>query len=154
MTGKWRNQLSGAERAGVSVQPGTRATLDHLIRAEAVLRAQRRYRALPGSFTQALPTDSLRIWQWQVAGQVEAAMAFVRHGSTASYHLAWGSDLARQAGVHRFMLNHAAGALLAEGVGWLDLGTVDSEGAVGLAMFKLGTGADLKPLGSTVLVLP
>ena len=44
--------------------------------------------------------------------------------------------------------------LRAEGVRWLDLGSVDTEAAPGLARFKLGTGAALKRLGATCLVLP
>jgi hypothetical protein len=44
--------------------------------------------------------------------------------------------------------------LWAEGVRWLDLGSVDTEKAPGLARFKLGTGAELKRLGATMLVLP
>jgi hypothetical protein len=52
------------------------------------------------------------------------------------------------------MLFQAAVALREEGVRWLDLGSVDSERALGLARFKLGTGAGLKRLGATMLVLP
>ena len=48
----------------------------------------------------------------------------------------------------------AAQALRAEGVRWLDLGSVDNEAAPGLARFKLGTGARLCRLGATCLVLP
>jgi hypothetical protein len=52
------------------------------------------------------------------------------------------------------MLLQAVEALRAEGVLWLDLGQVDTEAAPGLARFKLGTGADLRRLGATCLVLP
>ncbi|MGL4236328.1 hypothetical protein [Tabrizicola sp.] len=52
------------------------------------------------------------------------------------------------------MLTRAAEALAAEGVRWLDLGSVDTEAAPGLARFKLGTGAGLRRLGATMLVLP
>ena len=52
------------------------------------------------------------------------------------------------------MLARAAEALRAEGVAWLDLGSVDTEAAPGLARFKLGTGAELRRLGATCLVLP
>jgi hypothetical protein len=154
MAGKWRNTLSGAERAGLNVVRGTDATLDRLIAAEGLQRHQRRYRAVPERFTRALPAASLRIWEWQAGGKMAAAMAFIRHGTTASYHLAWGSELSRKAGAHALMLTRAAEALAAEGVRWLDLGAVDSERAPGLAMFKLGTGADLRRLGPTLLVLP
>lgn len=154
MAGKWRNQVSAAELAGLTVVRGTDATLDRLIAAEGVQRSQRRYRAMPERFTRALPADSLRVWEWQAGGEMAAAMAFIRHGTTASYHLAWGSDLSRKAGAHALMLTRAAEAMAAEGVRWLDLGAVDSDRAPGLAMFKLGTGAELRRLGSTLLVLP
>jgi lipid II:glycine glycyltransferase (peptidoglycan interpeptide bridge formation enzyme) len=85
---------------------------------------------------------------------VEAAMCFVVHGASASYHLGWGSDAAKAAGVHGVMLVQAAEALRTEGVRWLDLGSVDTEAAPGLARFKLGTGATLRRLGATCLVLP
>lgn len=83
-----------------------------------------------------------------------AAMAVVVHGTSATYHLGWGAEAARSKGVHGLMLTHVAEGLAAEGVRWLDLGSVDSERAPGLARFKLGTGAKLRRLGSTCLVLP
>jgi len=154
MARNWRGHLSRAERAGVRVQRGDRGALETLVAAEASQRAARRYQALPVGFTLALPADALRMWEWRQAGSMQAAMCFVVHGASASYHLAWGSDAARAAGVHGLMLSRAAEALWAEGVRWLDLGSVDSERAPGLARFKLGTGARLKRLGSTMLVLP
>jgi Acetyltransferase (GNAT) domain len=154
MAGKWRNRLVAAERAGVQVHPGGARTLDHLIAAEGLQRRQRRYRALPAGFTRGLPAGALRIWDWDPGSGIAAAMAFVVHGTSATYHLGWASDAARQAGVHGVMLMQAARSLRAEGVRWLDLGSVDSEAAPGLARFKLGTGAELRRLGPTCLVLP
>jgi hypothetical protein len=154
MARNWRNHLSKAERAGLDVVPDTRRTLDQLIKAEARQRAQRSYQSFPERFTRALPDDCLRLWEWRQGGRLQAAMAFIRHGTSASYHLAWGSDFARAAGVHALMLTRAAEALATEGVRWLDLGTIDSEQAPGLAAFKLGTGAALRALGPTLLVLP
>lgn len=154
MARNWRNHLSRAERSAVRITRGDGATLDQLILAEGQQRAQRRYRALPEAFTRALPGDCLRLWEWRKAGAMQAGMAFIRHGTSASYHLAWGSDLARAESVHHLMLTRAAEALFAEGVRWLDLGSLDSERAPGLARFKLGTGAGLRRLGATLLVLP
>lgn len=154
MARNWRNHLSKAERSAVRVMRGNGATLDRLIDVEGRQRAERGYRALPTAFTRALPENSLRLWEWRKAGAMQAGMAFVRHGTSASYHLAWGSDLARADSVHHLMLVRAAEALFAEGVRWLDLGSLDGEKAPGLARFKLGTGAELRRLGSTMLVLP
>ena len=154
MARNWRGHLTQAERVGVRVRRGDGETLAALVAAETAQRAVMRYRALPQGFTQALPENALRLWQWRQAGALQAAMCFVVHGTSASYHLAWGSDAARAAGVHGLMLTRAAEALWAEGVRWLDLGSVDSERAPGLARFKLGTGASLRRLGPTMLVLP
>lgn len=150
----WRGHLARSGRAGVRVRRGDRGTLPALVAAEAAQRAARRYRALPEGFTLALPEECLRVWEWRQAGTLQAAMCFVVHGASASYHLAWGSDVARAAGVHGLMLTRAAESLWAEGVRWLDLGSVDTERAPGLARFKLGTGAGLRRLGPTMLVLP
>lgn len=154
MARNWRNHLSRAERSGVRITRGDGARLDQLILVEGQQRAQRRYRALPEAFTRTMSGDCLRLWEWRKAGAMQAGMAFIRHGTSASYHLAWGSDLARAENVHHLMLTRAAEALFAEGVRWLDLGSLDAERAPGLARFKLGTGAGLRRLGATLLVLP
>jgi hypothetical protein len=154
LAGKWRNRLAAALREGIRVQPGGRATLDRLIVEEQQQRRARGYRSLPPAFSQALPMHSLRLWEWRQKEEVVAAMAFVRHGRSASYHLGWATEQARQSSVHAVMLISAAEALRDEGVDWLDLGSVDTDRAPGLARFKLGTGARLHRLGATALVLP
>lgn len=150
----WLGHLRQAERAGIEVQRGTAGTLTALIDAEAAQRSGRGYKALPGRFSRRLPEDALRLWEWRQDDALQAAMCFVVHQGTATYHLAWGTVQARQSGVHKVMLIKAAEALWREGVHWLDLGSVDTERAPGLARFKLGTGASLKRLGATTLVLP
>jgi hypothetical protein len=154
LAGKWRNRLHAAERAGVVGTAGTAATLERLMAEDMRQRRVRSYRNLPPIFSRALPPETLRLWEWRQDGEVAAAMAFVRHGRSATYHLGWASLPARQHGVHAVMLMAAATALQAEGVDWLDLGSVDTDRAPGLARFKLGTGATLRQLGPTVLVLP
>lgn len=154
MAGKWRNRLAAAERAGLQPTRGDSATLDRLLVEEARQRQARGYRALSAGFTRALPGNALRHWHWPLAGETAAAMSFVVHGTTATYHLGWASQAARAAGVHSIMLTRAAEALRDEGIRRLDLGSVDAEQAPGLARFKLGTGAGLRQLGATCLVLP
>lgn len=154
MARNWRGHLRQAERSGLRLRRGDTDTLAVLVATEAMQRVERRYRALPAAFSRALPESALRIWEWREASSMQAAMCFVVHGSSASYHLGWGSMTARLAGVHQLMLTQAAEALWTEGVRWLDLGSVDGERVPGLARFKLGTGATLKRLGATCLVLP
>jgi Acetyltransferase (GNAT) domain len=149
MAGKWRNRLTAAD---VRVRRG--GDLAALLAHEAALRAMRGYRSLPAAFTQALPKDALHLWEWRHAGQMQAAMCFVRHGTWATYHVGWGSDAAKGRGVHGVMLWQAALALRAEGVQTIDLGDVNTDDAPGLARFKLGTGAALVSVGKTAWVLP
>jgi hypothetical protein len=153
MAGKWRNRLVSA-LPKVQVRKGGAGCLAALMAAEAGQRDRRGYRALPGAFTQALPQSALRLWEWRMAGRMQAAMCFVRHGWGATYHLGWASADARARAVHGVMLWQAVLALRAEGVTRLDLGLVDHEAAPGLARFKLGTGAECRALGTTCWVLP
>ncbi len=151
---KWRGHLCAAERGGWHFGRNRRGALEVLITTEAAQRTERGYRNLPPAFTRAAPPGALRVWDWCEAGQVRAAMAFVRHGASASYHLALADGAARLRAVHQAMLWQAALALRADGVCWLDLGGVNTMDAPGLARFKLGTGAAVRVLGATCWVLP
>lgn len=154
---RWRNRLAAAERAGLVIGRNRKGALDSLIEGEARLRSTRGYRALPAAFTQALATTSpedLIVLDWRQQGAVRAAIAIIRHGRGATYHLAWADDIARRTGVHQAMLWQAAMHLRAHGVRRFDLGDVNTETASGLAHFKLGTGAALHRLGATLWVLP
>jgi Acetyltransferase (GNAT) domain len=154
LAGKWRNRLAAAERAGLRVQCGDDTDWAALVTAEAAQRAVLRYRALPPGFALALPAHERRTWVWRQGGRMQAAMGFVVHGAVASYHLGWADAAARDVGAHGVMLWQAALALSGEGVRWIDLGLVNDEAAPGLGHFKRGTGAVLKRLGATMLVLP
>jgi lipid II:glycine glycyltransferase (peptidoglycan interpeptide bridge formation enzyme) len=113
----------------------------------------RGYRALPADFVAAWPGEKL-VLEWRSGGAMQAGMLFLRHGAWASYHSGWASDEGRAAFAHGPMLMTAAAMLAERGVTTLDLGTVDAEAAPGLAHFKIGTGAVVRPLGATVWVLP
>lgn len=157
LQGKWRNRLVAAEAAGLTVARGGPPDLDHLVAAESAQRAGRGYRALPPAFTRAwtaLDPGGIRVWTAGRGGQTLAAMAFLLHGRTASYHLGWSGPQGRAAGAHNLILWAAIGALAAEGFTLLDLGDVNTDDAPGLARFKIGAGARVRALGPTVLLSP
>lgn len=154
MAGKWRNRLVAAERQSLRVQRGTKGLLARLVAAEAEQRATRGYKTYAPDFTLSIPPEFLRLWEWRHAGQTAAAMAFVVEAGSAHYHLSWANPEAKAKGIPTLLLATAAAALQAEGVQHLDLGSVNTKDAPGLARFKLGTGASLKRLGHTMLVLP
>jgi hypothetical protein len=159
MAGKWRNRLVRAEGAGLVLRdmPVAGAALDHLLAAEAAQRAARRYRALPLALVPAMAAAApraLRLFRAEARGDVLAAMLFVRHGAVATYHIGWAAPAGRKVEAHNLILWQAMGWLAARGVRRLDLGTVDTVGAPGIARFKIGAGADLRVLAGSWLRLP
>lgn len=145
LNGKWRNMLVKAEKAGLRVEPLGLKPKNYawLLEEEAKQRRDRRYIAAPADFTvdyqrlsgEAQPLFGLVAYQGRerLAGQL-----FLRHGSSASYHIGWTGD--RSVPAHHLLLWHAMLALKQQGVQWLDLGGVDTGPGKGLARFKLGAG--------------
>lgn len=157
--GKWRNALIRAEAVRLRV---TATALppdpDHwLLRAEAAQARARGYRRLPVAFATAWaalnPADTLLMAAHDVSGPV-AGMLFLRHGRTASYHIGWTGARGRQVRAHNRLMWEGIERLAAVGVTRLDLDGVDTEGAPGLARFKLGTGAAAVALGPTRIAAP
>jgi len=153
MAPKWRADLMAAERSALCLTQAPSA-LETLIAAEMAQRGNRRYRALPPDFARAWGAGTSRVLSWGEGRRTEAAVQVLCHGPWATYHLAWASEAGRNARAHWAMLWAMVLWLRARGVRAFDLGDVDTEGAPGLARFKLGTGAALVRLGPTCLVLP
>lgn len=156
MHGKWRNRLAAAERSGLTITESTNPLDMHwLLQADALQQKSRRYRALPPAFTA----------RWHGAGgslvcitatkdsERLAAMLFLVHGTTATYHVGWTGDAGRAMSAHNLILWNACAYLAAQGVLQLDLGLINSDTAPGLARFKLGTGAEPVRTGETWLSL-
>jgi len=99
----------------------------------------------------AVAVSRARDFGWLLAAE---AGLFLTHKPWASYHIGWSGEEGRRRNAHGLILWRAITDLAAEGLAALDLGTVDTEAAPGLARFKIGTGARVAPLGPTLLVLP
>ncbi len=157
MHSKWRNRLLMAENAGVTISrlPNQIEKLEWLLQADRVQQKARGYRALPGSFTAAWLANDTSNALTLTAGRNNrpiAAMMFLLHGNTATYHIGWSDDQGRAANAHNLLLWQAAKRLAAKGVRKVDLGTLDTVNTPGLARFKLGSGAKPCRLGPTSLV--
>jgi hypothetical protein len=154
---KWRGHLSHAERNAHANSITLHRRLltgpsDPLLLAELAQRRTRRYRALPSTFAAAFP--DAEVAEARQNGTPIAAMLFLRHGQSATYHIAHTTDAGRKADAHRLLLWDAMNRLAAEGRTRLDLGTVDTLTSPDLARFKLGTGATARPLGGSFLAIP
>lgn len=157
--GKWRNSWRKAQRSKLKFK---RERFDHvlhqwLLSADTAQRCAKHYRDLPHDITRAFaavnPSDTL-LFTARIKRDPVAAMLFLRHGAVATYHLGWSSHTGRSLNTHHALLMHAADHFATEGVQRLDLGTVDTESAPGLARFKIRSGAHIRPLGGTWLRIP
>ena len=158
--GKWRNRLRRAQDGPLRVDHAPLPDVaDHwlLLREEAQSR-RRGYRRLPIRFTQAWRhvngPRATRLFTARYGKTPVAAMLFLLHGRSASYHIGWSDELGRQCNAHALLLWQAARWLQARGYAWLDLGTLDTETTPGLARFKLGSGATPFQMGTTCLDAP
>ena len=156
---KWRASLKQGRAKGPKVRAGRFAGQDAawLVDTEARLRAERGYRTpLPRLATAIAATDpaALHLIAMHGTDGPIAAMLFVRHGRQATYLLGATTTEGRAARAHHVLLAEAARHLRDEGFSAIDLGTLDTEEAPGLARFKLGASSTLRTLGGSWLRLP
>lgn len=157
MAQKWRNRLNHALGHRLkSAQLTLPADPSHwLLHQDRVQQKKKRFRGYPAVFTAAFSAANpgqAQLFEIRQSGEPIAAMLFLCHGAVATYHIGWTSDAGRAVSAHHFALWEAMKALKARGIQRLDLGSVDTEAAPGLARFKLGSGAVCRPLGGTWLM--
>jgi hypothetical protein len=155
---KWRNCLNQATKKQLSITHTacTTSRLATLLRADEIKQMQKGYRALPAQFSRKwleISPKSMRLFTVFHSGTAIAQALFLRHGNTATYHIAQSSDMGRKRNAARFALWQAMLDFSRAGVVECDLGVLDTVNAAGLARFKLGTGAIARKSGGTVLAL-
>lgn len=157
--GKWRNRLKHGEKSGLRVRyralPGR---ADHwLLRADARQQRTRGYRSWPVPLTLGFAATGPRaamLFEAFLGKTPVAAILILRHGDTATYHIGHTTDAGRANSAHTLLMWTAMRWCAEHGHRWLDLGLISTVGTPGLARFKLGTGADVMPLGGTWLHWP
>lgn len=157
--GKWRNRLRRAQDAGLDVihRPLDPAGDAALLARELAQRKARRYAALPPAFTETwarVDPAAARLFLARRGGAPVAFMLVLLHPPAATYHVGWTGPAGRATSAHQLLLWQASNWLANEGFQRFDLGQADIENAPGLARFKTGSGAALRPLGPTFLALP
>lgn len=158
MSIKWRNALRKAEALNLRVEMRDyHHSIDKWILDEdAKQQTSNGYRAMPGAVTQAfaiMNKGQARVVTVAKHAIPIAVMIFLRHGTVATYHIGWSSPEGRACNAHNLCLAHAADQLEAEGTMVIDMGSIDTVAAPGLARFKIGVGAQIKQLGGTWLHL-
>lgn len=159
MRSKWRNTWRKACDQGLRFK---RTTFDGplhqwLLDADRAQQREKGFRALPHELILAYAASSPRdviVFTARKKHVDVAAMLFLRHDQVATYHVGWTSAEGRKCSAHHALLIHAAESFANDGLSRMDIGTVDTEHAPGLARFKIGCGANVRPLGGTWLRVP
>lgn len=160
---KWRNRLSGAirkmESNGLRIEcrPFDPASDGWFLDETEKLATARGFRDLPRGLLNAFAMINPAMAQVFLAhqgGRTVGGVLALRHGRCATYQSGWTTAEGRKTNANRILLARAADWLRDRGVERFDLGTIDTEGAPGLAMFKLGMGAQPVTLGGSWLARP
>jgi hypothetical protein len=154
---KWRNRLNRAEAhpdLKVFVN-ANRARCDWLLEREREQRKRRGFFGLPTGFVarwiDRAGKDSPRfaIGRADQGAETIAAMLFLIHGRSATYHIGWANELGRETNAHNRILWESLSHLRSLGVERLDLGGVNTHSLPGISRFKLGTGGKVVQLAGT-----
>ncbi|MGV6820682.1 MAG: lipid II:glycine glycyltransferase FemX [Parvularcula sp.] len=158
--GKWRNRLSAAERSGLSARtlPRDPNAWQWLLEKERAQRKRARYAGMPVEMIPAFQREagarSVMVLAAELDGVAVAGCLFIRHGASATYHIGWSGPDGKEHSAHNLLLWKAIENLQGQGVRTLDLGGLVGEASVGLARFKLGTGATPLSQAGTFLLRP
>ncbi len=150
LKGKWRNQLSSAEKAKLTVSFGGKKPHSYawLLEKEREQRDSKNYHATPVGFVpnfvaSCTPKSASKILSVTAMSgrQKIAGGIFLLHGNSATYHIGWAGEEGRKQNAQNLVIWQAIVALKKEGINFLDLGGLNTVDASGIARFKLGTGA-------------
>jgi hypothetical protein len=156
---KWRNRLRRAqsEKALQVFINANRARCDWLLEREREQRQSRRFFGLPTGFVASWIDRAGRdgpafaLGRADHEGRTVAAMLFLIHGRTATYHIGWADETGREMNAHNRILWESLDHLRAQGVTRLDLGGVNTRDLPGISRFKLGAGGTVLRLCGTYL---
>lgn len=151
---KWRNRLRHGQKQRLTVRrsPLPPDPSHWLLKAEAAQRERRGYRGWPPAIAAGFAlanTGQARLFEAREGAEIVAAVLILCHAPGATYQIGYTTARGRALSAHNLLLWEAAEWLAQKRFAHLDLGLVDHRHAPGLARFKLGTGATLRPLGGT-----
>lgn len=158
MSGKWRNAWRQACSAPIKIeQRPFHGDADHPIFALTAAHAKAQgYRPVPATVAVGLAQLALKASRLFTAlhqRQPIAHILMVQLGPVVTYQIGWSGPEGRRFNAHHRLLSEAAAYYAERGCRYMDLGRVDTEAAPGLARFKIGTGAAVRPLGGSHLRL-
>lgn len=155
LSGKWRNALVQAEKAGLKVKE-TRGgeAIERIVEGYEDLKRRRRFTGPSGETARRLHAlarrkrDVLAVTVLQGSTPLSGAL-FLGHGQGSTYYMGWTSIDGRDLNAQNFAMWRGILKLKEDGFGFLDLGGIDTRREPGIARFKIGTGARLHRLAGT-----
>lgn len=159
LDGKWRNQLSTAERKIHQVEFSQSETeLDWIIGQHVAHTAAQGFKGLAPAFLRAWATNSRDDQRPLVIRAMDgnlplAGVVVALHGSAASYLIGWNSTAGRSRNANQLLLWKAVVHLKAAGYRWFDLGGIDWYETPGVASFKSGFNGESYELAGEYLKL-
>lgn len=142
----WRNKLSRAEQAGLSIEWDTTGT--HLAWLIGIYAADKEARGYSGPTPDLLrrygpllaAKGDLLVGRALYGSTPAAFVLLVRHGRSATCLAGWSSDQGLEAGAHHLLLWKGSCMLKQKGIKELDLGGINDDSAEGIKIFKEGLG--------------
>ena len=147
--GKWRNQLTKAEKIGLVIQE----SLDHnrLLNRHEKHMQEARFSALSPQSYSNLPEDLILHLEAREKDETIAELLILLHGSCATYQISWTNEGGKETSAVNLLLWQAILALKAKGIRNLDLGGIDPIKNPGLARFKERLGGEPFTLAGTYI---
>jgi lipid II:glycine glycyltransferase (peptidoglycan interpeptide bridge formation enzyme) len=140
----------------------TDTELQWLFEAERAQRIEKKFHGLPPHFIQhyhaarANTSTTLLMLHAEVDGSNQqqenkpiAAMLFLLHGGSATYHVGWTNDVGRANHAHNLLMWRAFEELHKLGIHTLDLGGINTRTLAGISRFKIGTGGKVVTYAGT-----
>jgi hypothetical protein len=163
--GRWRNRLVAAERENLVIVRNTDSAFEiqWLLEEERTQRLQKNFHGLPTHFIEhyhaarADPSTTLLMLHAVIHqpplhkenNHRIAAMLFLLHGSTATYHVGWTNAEGRAKHAHNLLMWRAFEELRTLGIHTLDLGGINTRSLAGISRFKIGTGGQIVTYAGT-----
>lgn len=157
-------QLHPKARSALQKARGSRLTVAHrpfqqskdnwVLRADREQQKIKGFQSLPHNIIMTWPKNDTRIFMASLQGVTLAVMVFLQHDQSVTYQLGWSNDRGRALCAHQLLLDCATTYFAERSCSGIDLGTVDTVNARGLAWFKRRAGAVVQELGGTWAALP
>ncbi len=142
----WRNRLRYAEKSGLHIAHVGTAPHEYrwVLEEERRQRERKQFYSLPLGFVDnyldAGGSEAALILKAEYQSRPVAAMLFLIHGRSATYHLGWIHAQGRALNAHNLILWNAFEQLKQRGIDTLDLGGVNTHDLPGISRFKINTG--------------